>query len=249
MPQHLATFSSMITARDGSLCGHRWPATGMQRGHDLATGTTPKDNLATLFPQLPGRGHPPLCPPAVIVCGFLIPVFASWGFPKGLDGITTEPGRPVNQEGLWDSGQCQLQGLASPTQLIRSPPTAPLSLTRRWRGTFRPVSLALRLEKERSRTGRKSSPVAPFHVDLPFQTPPQCGQLGETLWQWPAETPDAWCYPASCLQPSRPLGAWRWWVWAWRCASGKDHKEFEQRQPRGSIHLASSELCFLQSCA
>lgn len=32
MPQHLATFSSMITARDGSLCGYRWPATGLQRG-------------------------------------------------------------------------------------------------------------------------------------------------------------------------------------------------------------------------
>lgn len=55
----------------------------------------------------------------------------------------------MNQEGLWDSGQCQLQGLASPTQLIRSPPTGTTVLDQGGRGHRASLLLALKLETVR----------------------------------------------------------------------------------------------------
>ena len=158
-----------------------------------------------------------------------------------------EPGRPVNQEGLWDSGQCQLQGLASPTQLIRSPPTGTTVLDQGGRGHRASLLLALKLETVRGQGQAERAALSlPSTLTSLSRRPHNVGS-GMRPTTVASGPPDAWCYPDSCLQPSCPSGAWRWWVWAWHCASGKDHKEFEQRQPRGSIHPASSELCFCKA--
>lgn len=153
----------------------------------------------------------------------------------------------MNQEGLWDSGQCQLQGLASPTQLIRSPPTGTTVLDPGVGGHWASLLLALKLETMRGQGQAERAALSlPSTLTSLSRRPHSAGSRvrPKTVAGGPL---DAWCHPVSCPQASCPWGAWRWRVWVWRRAVGKDHEESEQRKPRGSIHPASSELCFCKA--
>ena len=141
-----------------------------------------------------------------------------------------EPGRPVNQEGLWDSGQCQLQGLASPTQLIRSPPTGTTVLDQGGRGHRASLLLALKLETVRGQGQAERAALSlPSTLTSLSRRPHNVGS-GMRPTTVASGPPDAWCYPDSCLQPSCPSGAWRWWETA---------KNLSQKEKEPSERLAN----------
>ena len=136
----------------------------------------------------------------------------------------------MNQEGLWDSGQCQLQGLALPTQLIRSPSTGTTVLNQRGGGHPASLLLALKLETMRGQGQAERAALSLPSMLTSLSRCPHSVGSGVRPRTVAGGPPDAWCHPVSCPQPSRPSGAWRRRVWAWCCAGGKDHEESEQRQ-------------------
>lgn len=104
MPWSLATFPSAIEEGDGfapvQAAGHPTPPTMPQSHPGSLTLTVP---------------------------GFLIPGFASWGFPATISRGTVGSLRASDWEGLRDAGQCRLQGLAVPWQWTRGGPASVLT--------------------------------------------------------------------------------------------------------------------------